>query len=36
LGERFVGISTVPIPNTGIDLDGLVKGKAFSVDVKGV
>ena len=36
LGERFVGISTEPIPSTGICLCGLTKGEASSVDAKGV
>ena len=36
LGERFVGISTVPIPSTGTELPGLRKGEGSSIDLKGV
>jgi hypothetical protein len=36
LGERLVGISTVPIPSTGTCLCGLTKGELFTVDKKGV
>ena len=35
-GERFVGISTVPIPSTGVCVCGPKKGEEFTVDLKGV
>jgi len=34
LGKSFAEISTVPVPSTGICLDGLTKGETFTVDVK--
>jgi hypothetical protein len=36
LGDRFVGISTVPIPSTGLCLCEPTKGEASTVEVKGV
>jgi hypothetical protein len=36
LGERFVGISTVPIPSTERCLGGLMMGEASRYEAKGV
>jgi len=36
LGERFVGISTVPTPSTGRCLGGLIIGEASRYEAKGV